>query len=154
MKGDYRILTISYNSGPFYPIACVTDNGMSESVQMLDTTTRDNGGWRTSVPTMQSGTIDFTGIYEQGGDFTIDDLRDIFRGGNIINWKISSSDGGYIHDGEGYFSALSDASEMDSFVSFSGSIQISGNIGLTAFYDGDVFYADGFYDSGFYEGAS
>lgn len=154
MKGDYRILSISHDGGLFYPIACVSDNGMSESSDMLDTTTRDNGGWKSSVPTLQSGTIDFSGVYEQSGDFTVDDLRVIFRSGDVISWKISSSEGGYIYSGDGYFSSLSDESSMDSFVTFTGSIQISGNIGTTPFYDGDLFYESGFYDSGFYEGAS
>ena len=128
LKGDFRILSISYNSGSYYPIACVSDNGLSESAQMLNTTTRDNGGWKTSVPTSQQGTIDFSGVTETVGDFTIDDLRVIFRSGDIIDWKISLAGGGDTYSGEGYFSSISEDGSVDSFVTFTGSIQISGNI--------------------------
>jgi len=131
MKGEYRILSISHNSGLFYPIACVTDNGMSESVDMLDATTRDNGGWRTFVPTTQTGSINFSGVYKTTGDFTVDDLRDIFRSGDVIDWKISSTAFGATYSGEGYFSSFSEDAQVDSFVTFSGDIQISGNITTT-----------------------
>jgi len=131
MEGDLRILTISSNSGPFYPIACVTANGLSESTEMIGTTTRDNDDWRTYVPSAQSASIDFAGVLETTGDFTIYDLRLISRGGKLIDWKISSTEGGDIYSGEGYFTSLSEDASVESFVTFTGSIQVSGDITTT-----------------------
>ena len=46
IEGDIRILYI-YDKTAYSPIGCLTENSFSESVEMLDTTTRDNGGWKT-----------------------------------------------------------------------------------------------------------
>ena len=131
MEGDLRILTISYRGGSYYPIACVTTNGLSESTEMISTTTRDNDDWKTYVPSKQSASIDFSGVLETTGDFTIYDLRLISRGGKLIDWKISSTEGGDIYSGEGYFTSLSEDASVESFVTFTGSIQVSGDITTT-----------------------
>jgi predicted secreted protein len=130
MKGDLRILSID-SGGGFVEIACLTDNSMSETADMLDTTTRDNEGWRTYRPGAQTGSIDFSGVLETSGSLTFDGLRVLARAGTLIDWKVSSTEGGDTYSGEGYISSLSEEASVESFVTFSGSIQISGDITTT-----------------------
>ena len=60
-QADNDILSILVND-EYYPVACLSNNSWSESVETIDTTTRDNDGFKTSRPTNQSFSIDFEGI--------------------------------------------------------------------------------------------
>ena len=60
-KGEDRILYIKIDN-LFVPIGCLTENSFSESVDTIDTTTRENMGWTSSRPVMQSYSISFNGI--------------------------------------------------------------------------------------------
>jgi hypothetical protein len=83
--GEDRLLFIKVN-GNYLPIGCLTANSLEESSEFIDTTTRDNGGWTTSRPVMQSYNISFSGLQVNttiaGGNFNIasyDKLRDFKR---------------------------------------------------------------------------
>jgi hypothetical protein len=60
-NGEDRIVYIKIN-GNWLPIGCLTGNTLSETSEMLPTTTRDNDGWATSRPTMQNYSIGFDGL--------------------------------------------------------------------------------------------
>ena len=89
-NGLYKIVYI-YVNGDYKPIGCLTGNSFSESSEMLDTTTRDNAGWKTSTPTLQSYNISFDGLVINtlfnGGDFTkvsYDRIRQLKRNRTLI----------------------------------------------------------------------
>ena len=60
-NGGYRILYIDSGAG-YLPVGCLTSHSFSEESETLNTTTRDNGGWSTEVPTNQSYSISFDGL--------------------------------------------------------------------------------------------
>jgi hypothetical protein len=68
------LLFIKVN-GVFLPIGCLTANSMEESSEFIDTTTRDNEGWTTSRPVMQSYNLSFSSLQVNttigGGNFTL-----------------------------------------------------------------------------------
>ena len=95
--GDDRILYIK-QQGSWFPVGCLTSNSFSESAEMLDTTTRDNAGWATSRPTVQSYSITFEGIQINttmaGGTFTVysyDKLKLLKRDRILLDWKTQGS---------------------------------------------------------------
>ena len=97
---------------------------------MLGTTTRDNNGWTTSVPTNQSYNISFDGLIINtnfnGGDFTkisYDRLRVLKRSRTLIEWKIQDTNKVFVDNGKGYIVNLSDSSSIDEFVTFTASIE-------------------------------
>ena len=111
----------------WYPIGCLTENSFSESVSMLDTTTRDNtDGWSTSIPTTQSFSISFSGLIETTDlgttIMTYDDLTALKRARTKIEWKVESSEGGNDQSGYGYITSLGDSSSVGAFVTFNGEI--------------------------------
>ncbi|WP_294892654.1 hypothetical protein [Sulfuricurvum sp. MLSB] len=61
IQGNDRILFVKVGD-IFQPIACLSSNGMDEDVEMLSTTTRNSEGWRTSLPTQQGFSVNFTGF--------------------------------------------------------------------------------------------
>jgi len=128
INGTDRILYIKWND-EFLPIGCLSSDSFDESVDMLDTTTRDNQGWKTSTPTNQSYNISFDGLVINtnfsGGDFTkvsYDRLRVLKRNRTLIEWQIKDNDLTFIDSGFGYITNLSDSANLDEFVTFSASI--------------------------------
>ena len=124
IRGRETILQIKYNDF-WCPISCETSSPMSEDAEMMDVTTRDNKGWRTSMPTMQSYTIEFSGktIYE-GGENTLSyyRLREMKRDRTLLEWRRVTIDGGYLDWGKAYVSSISDANEVEGFQTFSASL--------------------------------
>lgn len=128
INGTYRILFIKWDDD-FLPIGCLTSDSFEESVDMLDTTTRDNQGWKTSTPTNQSYNISFDGVLINsnftGGDtskVSYDRLRVLKRNRTLIDWKIQDFLGIFKDTGKGYITNLSDSANLDEFITFSASI--------------------------------
>ena len=129
IDGTYSILYIKWED-EFLPIGCLTSDSFSEDIEMLDSTTRDNAGWRTSTPTNQSYNISFDGIVKNtnfnGGDFTkisLDRLRTLKRNRALIEWKTQDKNLVFIDSGYGYITSLSKEASLDEFISFSANIE-------------------------------
>lgn len=138
-RGDTNILFIKFG-GEFLPVACLTQNGIQEGVDSLETTTVQNNGWNTSVPTFQNYTVNFSGLMtdDQDSPFTkisMVNLRSIKRARTIFEWEIRTNNGQYVDFGSGYISELSQVAGVDEFISFSGTIQGVGALNQSA---GDV----------------
>lgn len=128
IDSTYNLLYIDFGEG-FYPVACLTENGFSESIETLDTTTRDNTGWKTQVLTTQSYEISFSGLVINTvfakGDFTkisYDKLKELKRNRTLFDWKIQDNELQFIESGQGQITSLSSTSSIDEFVSFEGTI--------------------------------
>ena len=134
IDGAYRILYLKYN-GSYLPVSCLTSESFSENSEMLDTTTRDNGGWKTSTPTMQGYNISFEGLVlrtiilgQENSGITQTILKNMKRTGELIEWKIQSSTDIYVSSGKGYITSISDSSSIDEFISFNAEIEGYGAI--------------------------
>jgi len=126
--GSDRILYIK-QLGSWLPIGCLTANSLSESAEMLQTTTRDNNGWETSRPTMQSYSISFEGIQINttvaGGFFTIasyDKLKMLKRNKTLLDWKIQGEKFPTVDYGKCYINEISESATVGELLSFSGSL--------------------------------
>jgi len=127
-KGDDRILYVKVN-GDWLPVGCLTSNTLSESSEMLQTTTRDNDGWVTSRPTMQNYSISFEGLQINtvvaGGSFSVasyDRLKLLKRQKKLLNWKIQGTTFPTVDYGKAYITEISEASTVGDFLTFSGSM--------------------------------
>lgn len=127
-KGEDRILYIKY-LGSWLPVGCLTSNSLSETSELLPTTTRDNNGWSTSRPTNQNYSISFNGIQlnttRAGGIFTVasyDRLKLIKRNRTLVDWKIQGTVYPTVDYGKGYINEISEVSSVDDLLTFSGSI--------------------------------
>ena len=127
-NGADRILFLKLN-GNWLPVGCLTDNSMEESAEMMETTTRDNAGWSTSRPIMQSYSISFNGLQLNttvvGGNFNVasyDKLKQLKRDKMLLDWKIEGTLFPIVDYGKGYINSLGEANAIDELMSFSGSI--------------------------------
>lgn len=128
-NGSYRFFYIKWD-GEYLPLGCLTSDSFSESVEMQPTTTRDNGGWTTSVPTNQSYSLSVDGLIINtnfnGGDFSkisYDRLRTLKRNRTLIEWKTSDVDLTFVDSGKAYITNLSDTASVDEFISFNASFE-------------------------------
>ena len=134
IDGAYRVLFLKWD-GVYLPVGCLTSDSFSESVEMLDTTTRDNGGWKTSEPTVQSYSISFDGLVINtnfnGGDFTkisLDRLRILKRSRTLVEWKTQDNNLTFVDSGKGYITSLSDSANNEEFITFNASIEGYGEV--------------------------
>lgn len=155
-KGEERILYIKL-LGTYIPIGCLTDNSFSESSETIDTTTRDNAGWSTSRPTMQSYSISFSGIQVNstmaGGDFGVasyDRLKELKRDRQLLEWKIQGENFPIVDYGKAYITDISEATPVNELITFSGTLNgfgqpLMASYALVLLNDGDpsVIVQDG-----------
>jgi len=119
-KANDNILYIEFQ-GEYFPIACATSNTFEQSSDQIDTTTRDNGGWKTSRPTNQSYSIPFEGI-ETALDtiqnkITYKDLENLKFNKVLLSYRLGNEK---ITEGRAYIFELSRESPVNELVSFSG----------------------------------
>tara|TARA_R110000787_G_scaffold283803_1_gene396915 strand:+ start:90 stop:551 length:462 start_codon:yes stop_codon:yes gene_type:complete len=125
IDGGYSVLYIKWENN-FLPIGCLTSDSFSEEVEMIDTTTRDNAGWKTSAPTFQSYNISFDGLVENtnsnianSNKISLDRLIVLKRNRTLIEWQTQDNNFVFIDRGFGYITSLSKLSSMDEFTTFS-----------------------------------
>ena len=123
--GQTQILYILV-SGIKVPISCLTENSLSESVDMLETTTQDNKGWKTGQPLNQSYNISFSGVQIVSNvspptQASLDVLKILKRRRELINWVIETETT-FIEGGSGFITSLTDSSAAEGLLTFSGNI--------------------------------
>lgn len=131
MKGIKGTASIFYivENGVDIPVACLTSNPFSESAETLDTTTRENGGWKTSLPTMQEYGITLNGLMamddpDTGNNvFSFRRLRQMKRERKVFHWKIKTLKGWYIDYGKAVITEISFDDPADGFITFSATLQ-------------------------------
>jgi TP901-1 family phage major tail protein len=127
-KGEDRILYIKIDD-LFVPIGCLSENSFSESVDTIDTTTRENMGWTSSRPVMQSYSISFSGIQilttTDDGDHTkasYDKLKSLKRDRVLLDWQIKGSNFPILDYGKCFITDLSEATPVNELITFSGTL--------------------------------
>jgi TP901-1 family phage major tail protein len=127
-KGEDRILYIKIDD-LFVPIGCLTENSFSESVDTIDTTTRENMGWTSSRPVMQSYSISFSGIQilttTDDGDDTkasYDKLKSLKRDRVLLDWQIKGTNFPILDYGKCFITDLSEATPVNELITFSGTL--------------------------------
>ena len=128
IQGKESLFYIKINND-FVPVGCLTSSPISEDVDMIDTTTRENEGWKTELPTNQSYTIQLDGLMvmddEDSGNNVISyrELRGIKRNKVLVEWKRKTLSGYYIDSGKAYITAISDSDQADGFITFQATLK-------------------------------
>lgn len=121
-KADVDILYILVGEN-YYPIGCLTNNGFDDQSETVNTTTRDNEGWNTSIPTNQSYSINFDGIETEldsiTGLITFKDLQNLKITKTLVSYILGTLDGKRT-EGRGYITNLTKESPAGDLVSFTG----------------------------------
>ena len=122
-EGKYKVFKIKV-SGTYYPVACLTSNSFNEQIEMLDTTTRDNEGWKTSIPTWQDYTVSLSGLIDENDNIvTYSYLENLKRNRTIFDWQLEDEIDGIYDEGRGFITSLSNDANVDDYISFSAEVQ-------------------------------
>lgn len=127
IKGKESLFYIKKNN-VYFPVGCLTSSPLSEDVEMISTTTRENEGWKTSEPTNQGYSIQLSGLMimddsDSGNEvLSYRELRAKKRNKELIEWKRTTLGGYYIDSGKAYITSVSDSDEADGFITFSASL--------------------------------
>lgn len=128
INGEDRILYIKIGSD-YMPVGCLTSNGISETSELLNTTTRDNNGWTTERPINQSYSISFSGLQVNstvvGGNFNVssyDRLKIIKRNKTLIEWKLQGKIYPIVDYGFAHITEIQSDESVGEFMSFSGTL--------------------------------
>lgn len=132
MEARFELLYILIEKD-FVPVACLTDNPLNESTEVIPTTTRDNNGWESFVAGVQSASISFDGIIpdDPTGKADYYKLREIKRNRNTVVWQIRNNINGDIDEGFGIITSLTKSSPADGELGFSGEIKVTSPIYTT-----------------------
>lgn len=128
IKGTASLFYIVEN-GVDIPVACLTSNPISETSETIDTTTRENAGWRTVLPTLQSYSIGLNGIMklddpDSGNNvYSFRRLRQLKRSRAVFQWKLKTLKGWYIDEGKAVLTEISFDDPADGFITFSATLQ-------------------------------
>ena len=140
LKGELDLLYLVID-GTDYPIGCLTEHGVSEDADTIETTTQDNGGWKTSRPTNQSYTVNFTGLSvitnEDAIDrYSYDLLTGLKRSRTLVQWKEVYDTGSFFRSqsGQGYITEIGETSTVGEFITFNGVIEGYGEVVLESFF--------------------
>lgn len=127
IKGNESLFYIKKND-VYFPVGCLTSSPLSETVDMIGSTTRENEGWKTSLPTNQGYSIELSGLMVQDDEdsgneiLSYRELRSYKRDKELVEWKRTTLGGYYIDSGKAYITAISDSDEADGFITFSASL--------------------------------
>jgi predicted secreted protein len=128
IKGKESLFYIKKND-VWFPVGCLTSSPLSEDMEMIGTTTRDNNGWKTGFPTNQSYTIALNGLMVMDDDdsnnniLSYRELRRMKRNKELIEWKRKTLEGYYVDQGSAFITSISDSDEADGFITFQATLQ-------------------------------
>lgn len=126
-KGKESRIYVQYPSSNWELISCEMSHDFQEDTEMVGTTTRDNNGWKTHLPTVQSFTLSFTAMIEKdemGVDGKVSYIhfvnmkRTAFRVKFRREIQYQGESKFFRDEGFAYITSLGAAAEVDGFVIF------------------------------------
>lgn len=128
IRGKESLFYIKKNN-VWFPVSCLTSSPITEDVEMIETTTRQNEGWKSSFPTNQSYSISISGLVIRDDEdsnseiLSYRELRKMKRNKELIEWKRKTLAGYYVDKGFAYITSISDNDEAEGFISFQATLQ-------------------------------
>ena len=128
-NGTNLLLKISATDGSEANIGHTTSCSLSLSVDLPEATTKDSSGFQEVIAGVKSGEISFDGLVDYTDSQNAAELAEFLIDRTKIYFEFGTSTAGdQLISGAGYLSSLEVSAEMESPVSYSGSITITGTI--------------------------
>tara|TARA_R110001632_G_scaffold230183_1_gene367301 strand:+ start:1231 stop:1641 length:411 start_codon:yes stop_codon:yes gene_type:complete len=102
---------------------------LSISQDLPEATTKDSGGWQEVISGVRNGEISFEGLVDYSDTANAIELADYIINRTIVTCVFGTTESGdSIYTAEGFISSIEQSAEMESPVSYSGSITLTGAI--------------------------
>lgn len=128
-NGTNLLLKVSADGGTPVTIGHSTSASLSISADLPEATTKDSAGFAEHIQGLRSGEISFEGLVSYTDAQNVKELTDFMINRTSLDWSLATSTSGdQILSGEAFLSSVEVAGEMESPVTYSGSLTITGAI--------------------------
>lgn len=127
MKGNHKIIYIKIGLN-FEPIGCLTSNSFSLETATFDTTTREDGYWRNSIPDSQGYSFDMSGVYDlskKSGQV----IEELAKNRTVFEWAVGF-EGVFYRKGLGFITSFTNDDPVNSKSLFSATVVGKGDYEL------------------------
>ena len=132
-NGTNLILKVIADGGTLATIGHTTSCTFSISNDLPIATTKDSSGYQEVISGVRSAEITFDGLVDYSDSMDIDTLIGFVTSRQKIDFSFgTAATGDVVYSGEGFLSSVDYTAEMESPVSFSGTITSTGAITATA----------------------
>ena len=102
---------------------------LSLSADLPESTTKNSSGFQEVIAGVKSGEISFEGLVAYDHANNAIEAADLLIAGTKVDWSFGTAESGdAVYSGKGFLSSVTMSGEMESPVSFSGSITTTSNI--------------------------
>lgn len=99
---------------------------------IADATTKDSAGWSEGIAGLKSGEVSFDGLVDYSDANNAEQLLDLLISRTEIDVVVgTAATGDSVYSAKGFIASLEQTGEMESAVSFSGSITLTGAVTKT-----------------------
>jgi len=128
-NGTNLLVKVIGDGGTLATIGHTTSCSMSLSHDLPEATTKDSNGYSEFISGVRGGTISFEGLVAYDDSSNAEEIIGYVTGRNKVDWSFgTAATGDTVYSGEGYISSIEVSAEMESPVSYSGEITITGAI--------------------------
>lgn len=128
-NGTNLLLKFAAGSGSAVSIGHSTSCSLSLSNDLPEATTKDSAGFQEVIAGVKSGEISFEGLVAYDDANNAIEAADLLIARTKINWTFGTAESGdAVYSGNGFLSSVEMSAEMESPVTYSGSITVTGAI--------------------------
>ena len=128
-NGTNLLLKVITDGGTLATVGHTTSCSLSLSNDLPEATTKDSAGYQEIIAGVKSGEISFEGLVAYDDAANAIEMADYLLARQKVDFSFgTAATGDAIYTGEGYFSSVEMSAEMESPVTYSGSITITGAI--------------------------
>tara|TARA_R100000654_G_scaffold3137_1_gene10872 strand:+ start:1759 stop:2184 length:426 start_codon:yes stop_codon:yes gene_type:complete len=128
-NGTNLILKVINDGGSPVATGHTTSATLSLSADMPEATSKDSSGFQEVIAGVMSGEITFEGLVAYDDSAGADEITTYLLGRTKVDWTFSTATtGDTLYSGEGFISSCEVSAEMESPVTYSGTITTTGAI--------------------------
>tara|TARA_R110000822_G_scaffold35258_1_gene99489 strand:+ start:530 stop:946 length:417 start_codon:yes stop_codon:yes gene_type:complete len=128
-NGTNLLLKFAAGASSAVAIGHSTSCSLSLSNDLPEATTKDSAGFQEVIAGVKSGEISFEGLVAYDDSNNAIQAADLLIARTKINWTFGTAESGdAVYSGSGFLSSVEMSAEMESPVTYSGSITVTGAI--------------------------
>ncbi len=128
-NGTNLLLKFIADGGTLATIGHSTSASLSLSMDGPEATSKDSAGYQEVIGGLRSGEISFEGLVDYTDTTNVPAMATLMENRSKIDWSFgTTTSGDTVFSGEGFITSIETSGEMESAVTYSGTIVTTGTI--------------------------
>lgn len=128
-NGTNLLLKFIADGGTLATIGHSTSASLSLSMDAPEATSKDSAGYQEVIAGLRSGEISFEGLVDYTDSQNVPQMATLMENRSKIDWSFgTTTTGDTVFSGEGFITSIETTGEMESAVTYSGTIVTTGSI--------------------------